>query len=64
MDYNKNYIVLINYAKRKDRKLIDNEIFDSLQKLSKKINVSRSSISYYIKNNKEIKGFHYRKLSS
>ena len=38
------------------------EIFDSLQKLSKIIGVSRSTVSYSIKQKKECKGFHYEKI--
>lgn len=38
------------------------EVFDSLQKLSKIIGVSRSTVSYSIKQKKDCKGFHYEKI--
>ncbi len=46
----------------KIRCLETGEIYNSLQELSKKLNIPRSSLSNYLKKNKEINGYHYKKV--
>lgn len=39
------------------------KIFNSLQEMSKELNIPRSTISKYLKENKRIKDYHYKKLN-